>query len=377
MRLEIVPASAMATNPKASGMPAISPTAAAPAVDVPRETRTVVLTRPKDGSGLGIVLRGGGHIPVVVHQIHDDGVAAESGLINVGDRFVRVDGIKLFDRSMPEITALLSRGGERIAIELSSPQNADGGPADSQEDSKSENRKSVTLRRPPTGGFGLAFVVGGDDTAGTVVVKRVTKGKPAAESGRIRVGDQLIAVNGETVTGCSLAEVTSRLTTGFTDRITLDLVSAGTIPPPSKGTTIVLARPHRADLGLLLATDGGAADLPVVRRLLPGSVAARSGLIGPGDKCVYLGAIKVLAHTHSHVYPSNLRIHQLLHASRLCLSDEVLYFFFITDEAHITEFCRSMGGMRLANEFRSWFRRCGRPALALHLQSSLCSAMSA
>lgn len=60
------------------------------------------------------------------------------------------------------------------------------------------------LKRPAVGGFGFS-ITGGHPSP--IVVSKITPGSPAAASPDVKVGDQLVRLNGKALAGMSQMQV--------------------------------------------------------------------------------------------------------------------------------------------------------------------------
>ncbi|XP_041943493.1 tyrosine-protein phosphatase non-receptor type 13 isoform X2 [Alosa sapidissima] len=209
---------------------------------------------------------------IYIKNLMPGGVAELDGRIQSGDRLLEVDGIRLDTLTNQQAAERLSKAGEIVSLvlereslllprryvgpgrrsTLAAPSNAsmrnNSCPAITMTTPFSihpkdysfvsdENIMEVSLRKR-LNGLGFSFLIAELDTSldsGTVVlVKRLFPGQPAEESGLIREGDVILAVNGEPLKGLSYQRVLELLRGSPSEvRLVLCRPEAGVLPPVS------------------------------------------------------------------------------------------------------------------------------------------------
>lgn len=172
--------------------------------------------------------------------------------------------------------------------------------------------RRVTLTRSPTEGFGLVLQGGvaiNNDrsrSVAPVTVARIPEGKPAAQCGCIRSGDQLISVNGEPLEGKTLQSVTVLLKmAGARVVLELQFLQDPEDPPrPWPHRLVSLARPPGGGgfgivIQQVIRRDAQGNPNPnagvYVSRLRPGSAAAESGAVSVGDRILAVDGESAIA----------------------------------------------------------------------------------
>ncbi|CAN9502797.1 unnamed protein product [Ophioblennius macclurei] len=191
---------------------------------------TIQLKKGPEGLGFSITSRDvpiGGSAPIYVKNILPRGAAIQDGRLKAGDRLLEVNGVDLNGRTQEEVVALLRAtpmGGAVFLLVLRQedtflPREVNTeAQMQSPRDLKSEEdelvltpdgtREFLTFEIPlsDSGSAGLGVSVKGNRSKENhadlgIFVKSIINGGAACKDGRLRVNDQLIAVNGESLLG--------------------------------------------------------------------------------------------------------------------------------------------------------------------------------
>ncbi|XP_041076915.1 multiple PDZ domain protein isoform X6 [Polyodon spathula] len=192
--------------------------------------RTVEFTKGPTDS-LGISIAGGvgsplGDVPIFIAMMHPTGVAAQTQKLKVGDRIVSICGTSTENMSHSQAVTLLKNasgtielqvvvGGE-VSVISDQPQDQTGASfsvsgltASSifHDDLGPPQYKTITLDRGPDGlGFSIVGGFGSPHGDLPIYVKTVFVKGAASEDGRLKRGDQMIAVNGQSLEGVTHEE---------------------------------------------------------------------------------------------------------------------------------------------------------------------------
>ncbi|XP_038650247.1 inaD-like protein isoform X3 [Scyliorhinus canicula] len=184
--------------------------------------RTVEITRgPNDA--LGISIAGGkgsplGDVPIFIAMIQASGVAARTHKLKVGDRIVSINGQALDGLSHTEAVNLLKNADGSIILQVIADTNITAIASQLENISNSSNLSSPSDNRPEEsehpqhinitlekGADGLGFsIVGGHGSPHgdlPIYVKTVFAKGAATDDSRLKRGDQILAVNGESLEG--------------------------------------------------------------------------------------------------------------------------------------------------------------------------------
>ncbi|XP_053714846.1 partitioning defective 3 homolog isoform X3 [Synchiropus splendidus] len=178
----------------------------------------IQLKKGPEGLGFSITSRDvpvGGSAPIYVKNILPRGAAIQDGRLKAGDRLLEVSGEDLNGKTQEEVVALLratSMGGIVNLLVVRQEDSLLPREVHSEEENLVLNPEGtpelMTFEIPlnDSGSAGLGVSVKGNrskenhDDLG-IFVKSIINGGAASKDGRLRVNDQLIAVNGESLLG--------------------------------------------------------------------------------------------------------------------------------------------------------------------------------
>ncbi|XP_055434045.1 multiple PDZ domain protein isoform X8 [Bubalus kerabau] len=197
--------------------------------------RTVEIKKGPTDS-LGISIAGGvgsplGDVPVFIAMMHPNGVAAQTQKLRVGDRIVTICGTSTEGMTHTQAVNLLKNASGSIEIQVvaggdvsvvtghqqepaSSSLSSTGLTSSGifQDDLGPPQCKSITLDRGPDGlGFSIVGGYGSPHGDLPIYVKTVFAKGAASEDGRLKRGDQIIAVNGQSLEGVTHEEAVAIL----------------------------------------------------------------------------------------------------------------------------------------------------------------------
>ncbi|XP_077201174.1 multiple PDZ domain protein isoform X20 [Paroedura picta] len=197
--------------------------------------RTVEIKKGPSDS-LGISIAGGvgsplGDVPIFIAMMHPNGVAAQTQKLRVGDRIVSISGtstegmthsqaVSLLKNALGTIEIQVVAGGDVSVItgQQQDPPSSSlsfAGLTSSnifQDDLGPPQYKTITLDRGSDGlGFSIVGGYGSPHGDLPIYVKTVFAKGAAAEDGRLKRGDQIIAVNGQSLEGVTHEEAVAIL----------------------------------------------------------------------------------------------------------------------------------------------------------------------
>nr|XP_061816193.1 multiple PDZ domain protein-like [Nerophis lumbriciformis] len=188
------------------------------------EVRTVEFTKGPSDS-LGVSIAGGvgsplGDIPIFIAMMNPVGLAAQTQNLKVGDRIVSIGETSTEGMSHSQAVMLLKNATGTIKLQVvAGGDNTVTGPAHDQatggltascifqDELSPPQYKTITLERGPDGlGFSIVGGYGSPHGDLPIYVKTVFGKGAAADDGRLKRGDQIMAVNGQPLEGVTHEE---------------------------------------------------------------------------------------------------------------------------------------------------------------------------
>ncbi|KAM4575157.1 E3 ubiquitin-protein ligase LNX isoform 1-T2 [Fundulus diaphanus] len=223
--------------------------------------KTVTLTKePYDSLGMtvaGGMSSRGWDLPIYVTNVDPDGVVGQEGSIRKGDILLNVNGMDLTGVTRGEAVANLKNTSSPVVLkvlEMGPPEDSlqeytlppclTSSPTDSTKSPLPNDDysplwvswlqlprhlyccKDIVLRRNTSGSLGFS-IVGGQEEVNcnqSFFIRSIVEGTPAYNDGRIRCGDVLLEVNGNSTWGMTHTALV-RLLKELRGRITLTIVS--------------------------------------------------------------------------------------------------------------------------------------------------------
>ncbi|XP_046904878.1 multiple PDZ domain protein-like isoform X2 [Hypomesus transpacificus] len=190
-----------------------------------QDIRAVEFTKGPTDS-LGISIAGGvGDVPIFIAMMNPTGLAAQTQKLKIGDRIVSICGTPAEGISHTQAVTLLKNATGTIELQVvaGGDTSVTGPPQEHaaaglsvpgltpstifQDDLGPPQYKSITLERGPDGlGFSIVGGFGSPHGDLPIYVKTVFGKGAASEDGRLKRGDQIMAVNGQSLDGVTHEE---------------------------------------------------------------------------------------------------------------------------------------------------------------------------
>ncbi|XP_039646285.1 partitioning defective 3 homolog isoform X4 [Perca fluviatilis] len=192
----------------------------------------IQLKKGPEGLGFSITSRDvpiGGSAPIYVKNILPRGAAIQDGRLKAGDQLLEVSGVDLNGKSQEEVVALLRATPMDGTVNLSVIRPEDSllpREVQPEEDdmvlTADGTQEFLTFEIPlnDSGSAGLGVSVKGNRSKENhadlgIFVKSIINGGAASKDGRLRVNDQLIAINGESLHGMTNQDAMETLRTSM------------------------------------------------------------------------------------------------------------------------------------------------------------------
>ncbi|XP_069471658.1 partitioning defective 3 homolog B isoform X2 [Ambystoma mexicanum] len=185
------------------------------------------LKKGPDGLGFTVVTKDSsvhGPGPIFVKNILPKGAAIRDGNLQSGDRILEVNGRDITGKTQEELVSMLrsTKQGETVSMvvarqeEAFLPRELKGEPEVTVPSVESKTQLTFEVPLNDTGSAGLGISLKGNKSRDTgadmgIFIKSIIHGGAAFKDGRLRVNDQLIAVNGEALLGKSNHEAMETL----------------------------------------------------------------------------------------------------------------------------------------------------------------------
>ncbi|XP_067368265.1 inaD-like protein isoform X3 [Channa argus] len=209
------------------------------------DIRTVEFTRGVTDS-LGVSIAGGkgsplGDIPIFIAMIQANGVAAKTHRLKVGDRIVSINGQSVDGLSHSEVVTILKNSYGNISLQvvadtnisaiatqvesLSSSCSVSANTDTHTAEAEGPKPHSISLEKGLEGlGFSIVGGFGSPHGDLPIYVKTVFSKGAAAVDGRLKRGDQILKVNGESLQGATHEQAVAILKKQK-GTVTLDILS--------------------------------------------------------------------------------------------------------------------------------------------------------
>uniref|UniRef100_A0AAY5EAV0 PDZ domain-containing protein n=1 Tax=Electrophorus electricus TaxID=8005 RepID=A0AAY5EAV0_ELEEL len=177
---------------------------------------------------LGISIAGGlgsrlGDVPIFIAMVNPAGLAAQTHQLRVGDRILSICGTSTEGLAHSQAVSLLKNTTGTLQLQVTAGDATLTGPPSDlaagvtvssifHDDLGPPQSKTITLQRGPDGlGFSIVGGFGSPHGDLPIYIKTVFGKGAAADDGRLKRGDQIVAVNGQSLDGATHQEAVSIL----------------------------------------------------------------------------------------------------------------------------------------------------------------------
>ncbi|NWZ32375.1 MPDZ protein, partial [Asarcornis scutulata] len=232
--------------------------------NLPGELHMIELEKGR--TGLGLSLAGNkdrSRMSVFIVGIDPNGAAGKDGRLQIADELLEINGQMLYGRTHQNASSIIKCAPSKVKIIFIRNKDAvnqmavcptksieactsgtlqnqeiDPSAGNSSVSSDFSSYKNIQCVELPKDQGGLGIAISEEDTINGVVIKSLTDHGAAAKDGRIKVGDQILAVDDEIVVGYPVEKFISLLKTSKTMvRLTINSAEAGSLTTASVSTT--------------------------------------------------------------------------------------------------------------------------------------------
>ncbi|XP_040398320.1 multiple PDZ domain protein isoform X14 [Cygnus olor] len=231
--------------------------------NLPGELHMIELEKGR--TGLGLSLAGNkdrSRMSVFIVGIDPNGAAGKDGRLQIADELLEINGQMLYGRTHQNASSIIKCAPSKVKIifirnkdavnqmavcptksveactsGILQNQEIDPSAGNSSVSSDFSSYKNIQYVELPKDQGGLGIAISEEDTINGVVIKSLTDHGAAAKDGRIKVGDQILAVDDEIVVGYPVEKFISLLKTSKTMvRLTVNSAEAGSLTTASVST---------------------------------------------------------------------------------------------------------------------------------------------
>ncbi|XP_055756606.1 multiple PDZ domain protein-like isoform X6 [Salvelinus fontinalis] len=209
-----------------------------------------------DGTGLGFGIVGGKTTGVIVKTILPGGIADQDGHLRSGDHILKIGDTDLYGMGSEQVAQVLRQCGNRVKLVITRgpPEETAIVPmvlptVTEQQGYEEEEAEAfdVGLTKNAQGlGITIAGYVGDKNSEPSgIFVKSITKDSAVEQDGRIHVGDQIIAVDGNNIQGYTNQQAVEVLR-HTSQTVHLKLIRRGFRPediPPAVVPSVIVVSP--------------------------------------------------------------------------------------------------------------------------------------
>ncbi|KAL5014355.1 hypothetical protein ScPMuIL_008625 [Solemya velum] len=246
-------------------------------------TETLELTLHGDNKGLGITLEGGVFStevlgdPPVIAVVSSRSAADRCGVIQEGDRLVRVNGCDLSERTLEEVNQILRECRHQCTVEVE---------FDIAESVTPSCGTFIVKLPRKASGLGVTMIAPMKKTMNSgLIITQVQRGSVAHRCGSIQAGDHVLALN-DLRTGTMSVDDAYNLLQSSEDIVKIKLRREDIENEETEECimyTVELQR-HGGPLGITISGTEDPVDPIIISDLIGGGLAEKTGAIHIGDR---------------------------------------------------------------------------------------------
>ncbi|EHH20941.1 hypothetical protein EGK_03898, partial [Macaca mulatta] len=164
--------------------------------------RTVEVTLHKEGNTFGFVIRPSSRKPgdpLVISDIKKGSVAHRTGTLELGDKLLAIDNIRLDNCSMEDAVQILQQCEDLVKLKIRKDE-------DNSDEQESSGAIIYTVELKRYGGPLGITISGTEEPFDPIIISSLTKGGLAERTGAIHIGDRILAINSSSLKGKPLSE---------------------------------------------------------------------------------------------------------------------------------------------------------------------------
>ncbi|KAG9490348.1 hypothetical protein GDO78_005953 [Eleutherodactylus coqui] len=137
--------------------------------------------------------------PLVISDIKKGSVAHRTGTLELGDKLLAIDNIRLDNCSMEDAVQILQQCEELVKLKIRKDE-------DNSDEQESSGAIIYTVELKRYGGPLGITISGTEEPFDPIIISSLTKGGLAERTGAIHIGDRILAINSNSLKGKPLSE---------------------------------------------------------------------------------------------------------------------------------------------------------------------------
>ncbi|KAJ8398845.1 hypothetical protein AAFF_G00417530 [Aldrovandia affinis] len=165
---------------------------------------------------------------LIISDIKKGSVAHRTGTLELGDKLLAIDNIRLDNCSMEDAVQILNQCEELVKLKIRKDE-------DNSDEQEISGAIIYTVELKRYGGPLGITISGTEEPFDPIIISSLTKGGLAERTGAIHIGDRILAINSSSLKGKPLSEAIHLLQMAG-ESVTLKIKKQGELPSPKQST---------------------------------------------------------------------------------------------------------------------------------------------
>ncbi|XP_066580709.1 glutamate receptor-interacting protein 1 isoform X4 [Amia ocellicauda] len=166
--------------------------------------------------------------PLIISDIKKGSVAHRTGTLELGDKLLAIDNIRLDNCSMEDAVQILQQCEDLVKLKIRKDE-------DNSDEQESSGAVIYTVELKRYGGPLGITISGTEEPFDPIIISSLTKGGLAERTGAIHIGDRILAINSNSLKGKPLSEAIHLLQMAG-ESVTLKIKKQGEATSPKKSS---------------------------------------------------------------------------------------------------------------------------------------------
>ncbi|MBN3279437.1 GRIP1 protein, partial [Polyodon spathula] len=166
--------------------------------------------------------------PLIISDIKKGSIAHRTGTLELGDKLLAIDNIRLDNCSMEDAVQILQQCEDLVKLKIRKDE-------DNSDEQESSGAIIYTVELKRYGGPLGITISGTEEPFDPIIISSLTKGGLAERTGAIHIGDRILAINSNSLKGKPLSEAIHLLQMAG-ESVTLKIKKQGEVTSPKKSS---------------------------------------------------------------------------------------------------------------------------------------------